>query len=152
MPQTSAGILLHRRGAKGREVFLVHPGGPYWVNKDDRAWSIPKGLADSGEDLELAARREFREETGFDAGGDLHPLGAFRLPSGKRVHVWTLERDCDPAGLESNLYQVVWPPRSGQKRFFPEVDRGAWFGRAKALRKIAVGQRQILEHFFSGTT
>jgi len=152
MPQTSAGILLYRRAGDGREVFLVHPGGPFWAKKDDQAWSIPKGLADSGEDLERAARREFCEETGLVLTGDLEPLGVFRLPSGKRLHVWMLERDCDPAALKSNLFEMIWPPRSGKTQHFPEVDRGAWFGHAAALRKIVAGQRPILESFFSGAT
>jgi predicted NUDIX family NTP pyrophosphohydrolase len=148
--QVSAGILLYRRRSSGTEVFLVHPGGPYWARKDEGAWSVPKGLVDAGEDELAAARREFAEETGFDApGAPAHALGSFRLPSGKRLQVWAIEGDCDPGDLRSNLFNMEWPPGSGRSGSFPEVDRGAWFDRAAALGKIAPGQRVVLERFYA---
>jgi predicted NUDIX family NTP pyrophosphohydrolase len=151
MPAISAGLLLYRRRDPGAEVFLVHPGGPYWAKKDDSAWSVPKGLVDPHEDELTGARREFREETGFDANGRgrEHDLGVFRQPSGKRLHIWAVEGDCDPAALSSNLFEMEWPPKSGRTQRFPEVDRGAWFDRAQALLKIVKGQRPILERFYA---
>ena len=150
VPQVSAGILLYRRANSGTEVFLVHPGGPYWAAKDEGAWSIPKGLVGAGEQELECARREFREETGLDApGGSERPLGGFRLPSGKRLEVWAVEGDCDPAALRSNLFEMEWPPRSGRTAQFPEVDRGGWFDQPAALRKIAPGQRLVLEKFYA---
>jgi predicted NUDIX family NTP pyrophosphohydrolase len=151
MPAISAGLLLYRRREPGAEVFLVHPGGPYWAKKDDGAWSVPKGLVDPHEDELTGARREFREETGFDANGRgrEHDLGVFRQPSGKRLHIWAVEGDCDPAALSSNLFEMEWPPKSGRTQRFPEVDRGAWFDRAQALLKIVKGQRPILERFYA---
>jgi predicted NUDIX family NTP pyrophosphohydrolase len=147
--QVSAGILLYRRRSSGTEVFLVHPGGPYWARKDEGAWSVPKGLVDAGEDELAAARREFAEETGFDApGAPEHALGSFRLPSGKRLQVWAVEGDCHPGDLRSNLFNMDWPPGSGRSGSFPEVDRGAWFDRAVALAKIAPGQRPVLQRFY----
>jgi predicted NUDIX family NTP pyrophosphohydrolase len=151
MPQVSAGILLYRRSGSGTEVFLVHPGGPYWAAKDEGAWSVPKGLVDASEDELACARREFREETGFDvpASGAELSLGSFRLPSGKRLHVWALEGNCDPAALRSNLFDMEWPPRSGRTAQFPEADRGGWFDESAALRKVAPGQRPVLEKFYA---
>jgi len=151
MAPVSAGILLHRRAAVGREVFLVHPGGPYWARRDEGVWSVPKGLLDEGEDELACALREFREETGFDATamGTPFDLGSWRLPSGKRLHVWALEGDCDPAALHSNLFELEWPPRSGRIERFPEVDRGAWFDRIGALRKIGPGQQRLIESFYA---
>ncbi len=151
MPAISAGLLLYRRRDPGAEVFLVHPGGPYWAKKDDGAWSVPKGLVDPHEDELTCARREFREETGFDANGRAreHDLGVFRQPSGKRLHIWAIEGDCDPAALCSNLFEMEWPPQSGRTRRFPEVDRGGWFDRTQALLKIVKGQRPVLERFYA---
>jgi predicted NUDIX family NTP pyrophosphohydrolase len=152
MPVISAGLLLYRRRSTGAQVFLVHPGGPYWASKDDGAWSVPKGLVRPGEDELACARREFSEETGFDAGAgsDAHELGVFRQPSGKLVHVWAIEGDCAPAALKSNHFALEWPPGSGRMEHFPEVDRGAWFEAAQALIKITRGQRPILEKFYAG--
>ena len=147
MPEVSAGLLLFRRHPK-LQIFLVHPGGPYWARKDEGAWSIPKGLVTSGENALLAARREFLEETGFAIEGDFHELGSFRLPSGKILTVWTIEGDCDPASLSSNAFDIEWPPHSGTRRSFPEVDRGAWFEPELAMAKITKGQRAPLERFF----
>jgi predicted NUDIX family NTP pyrophosphohydrolase len=151
MAQVSAGILLYRRVASGTQVFLVHPGGPYWAWKDEGSWSVPKGLVDAAEDELAGARREFEEETGFDASrtGPEHDLGSVRLPSGKRLHVWAVEGDCDAAALRRNLFEIEWPPHSGRSGQFPEVDRGAWFDRAEALRKIAPGQQPVLEKFYA---
>ena len=149
MPELSAGILLHRQRPSGVEVFLVHPGGPYWARKDAGAWSVPKGIVASGEDEFACARREFREETGFDAGAQGRDLGIFRLPSGKRLHVWAIEGDCDPSKLESNLFEMEWPPKSGRMRKFPETDRGGWFGRTDALAKIVKGQKPVIETFYA---
>lgn len=151
MPVISAGLLLYRRRDSGVEVFLVHPGGPYWASKDDGAWSVPKGLVDAGEEELACARREFREETGFDAPGSgrEHDLGSFRQPSGKRLRVWAVEGDCNPVDLRSNLFEMEWPPKSGRTTRFPEVDRGDWFERVPALLKIARGQRPILEKFYA---
>jgi len=144
-PMRSAGILLYRDCDTGHEVFLVHPGGPYWEQKDFGAWSIPKGMAEAGEELLDAAKREFREETGFDPPeGPLAPLGSIVQPSGKVVEVWSVRGDCDPAALRSQTISVEWPPRSGRRRTFPEVDRGAWFRLEEARRRIAPGQRGFL--------
>ena len=147
---TSAGLLLYRRRDPGAQVFLVHPGGPYWAGKDDGAWSVPKGIVNPGEDELACAQREFREETGFAVGvsGHLQDLGTFRQPSGKRLHVWTIEGDCDPAALASNQFDLEWPPKSGRSRRFPEVDRGGWFGQQQALLKVTAGQRPVIEKFY----
>ena len=147
----SAGLLLYRPRNSGVQVFLVHPGGPYWAKKDEGAWSVPKGLVDPGEEELACARREFKEETGFEppgSGAELD-LGTFRLPSGKRLHVWAIEGDCDPAALHSNLFEMEWPPKSGRSARFPEVDRGAWFDRQQALLKIVTGQRPVLERLYA---
>jgi predicted NUDIX family NTP pyrophosphohydrolase len=151
MPAISAGLLLYRRRGPRAQVFLVHPGGPYWANKDDGAWSVPKGLVNPDEDELACARREFTEETGFvvPGSGCEHDLGTFRQPNGKRLHVWAIEGDCNPADLSSNLFEMEWPPKSGRTGQFPEVDRGGWFEKAQALLKIAKGQRPILEKFYA---
>ncbi|MBV8978137.1 MAG: NUDIX domain-containing protein [Alphaproteobacteria bacterium] len=150
MAQVSAGIVLFRGPAGEREVFLIHPGGPFWARKDEGAWSIPKGLVDAGEDELACARREFAEETGFEAKGPARDLGSFRMPGGKRLRVWAVGGDADPAQLRSNLFEMEWPPRSGRRARFPEADRGGWFGRDTALAKIVKGQRAVLEAFFKG--
>jgi predicted NUDIX family NTP pyrophosphohydrolase len=146
----SAGLLLYRRRGPSAHVFLVHPGGPYWAKKDDGAWSVPKGIVEPGEDELACARREFREETGFDAATTTHAddLGTFLQPSGKQLHIWAIEGDCDPADLSSNLFEMEWPPKSGRIAQFPEVDRGGWFDRQEALHKIVTGQRPIIEKVY----
>jgi predicted NUDIX family NTP pyrophosphohydrolase len=149
MPITSAGILLFRGRSPRAEVFLVHPGGPFWATKDEGAWSVPKGIVEPDEEHLVCARREFREETGFDAVGSGHDLGVFRQASGKHLHVWAIEGDCDPSKLKSNTFEIEWPPRSNRLRSFPEVDRGGWFGKPEALHKILKGQRPIIETFFA---
>lgn len=145
MPERSAGILLYRRGGEGLEVFLVHPGGPFWAKKDEGAWSIPKGLLDAGEDPESAARREFAEEVGELPQGPLAPLGEFRQRSGKVLVAFALEGDFDPSRLVSNTFEMEWPPRSGRRARFPEVDRGEWFTAAEAVRRINPGQAPAIE-------
>jgi predicted NUDIX family NTP pyrophosphohydrolase len=146
----SAGLLLYRRPGLCPEVFLVHPGGPYWAKKDDGAWSVPKGIVEPHEDEFACARREFREETGFDVAGssNAHDLGIFRQPTGKRLHIWAMEGDCNPAELSSNLFELEWPPKSGRHARFPEVDRGGWFDRERALVKITKGQRPVVEQLY----
>jgi len=125
-------------------VLLVHPGGPFWAKKDEAAWSIPKGVVDPDEDLEMAARREFAEEVGTVPTGKLALLGEFRQPGGKVVVAFALEGDFDPSTLRSNLIQVDWPPRSGRQIMIPEVDRAAWFSLDEAARKLHLGQRPVL--------
>ncbi len=144
MPKTSAGILLFRRRAQGVEVLLVHPGGPFWARKDDGAWSIPKGLADEGEDLLAAAKREVLEETGLGVAGDVIALGGFKQPGGKIVVAWALEGDFDPATLTSSMFTIEWPPRSGKVPKFPEVDRAHWFELDEASKKTTKGQAPII--------
>ena len=149
MGKTSAGIVLYRTNNEKLEVFLIHPGGPFWAKKDDGVWSIPKGEYENGEDPLDAARREFEEETGFACiDGDVQTLGAVKLNSGKVVSAWAIEGDCNPAHLRSNLFELEWPPKSGRIAQFPEVDRGGWFDREQALRKITKGQRPVIEKFY----
>jgi predicted NUDIX family NTP pyrophosphohydrolase len=143
MPNSSAGILLYRGLAAGIEVFLVHPGGPFWAKKD--VWSIPKGEYSSDEEPLAAARREFEEETGMAVDGDFLSLGVIHQPSGKQVTAWALEGDFDPAALVSNTCQIEWPPRSGRCVTIPEVDRGAWFSLDAARGKIFRGQEALLD-------
>jgi predicted NUDIX family NTP pyrophosphohydrolase len=144
MAKRSAGILIYRRGTAGIEVFLVHPGGPYWARKDDGAWSVPKGECDAGEDGLSAARRELAEETGLRPDGDFLGLGSFKQSSAKWVEVWAVEGDADPDRLESNTFAMEWPPRSGQLKPFPEVDRAGWFSLSEAAKKLVKGQVPIL--------
>jgi predicted NUDIX family NTP pyrophosphohydrolase len=141
----SAGILPYRRRAETLEVFLVHPGGPFWLRKDDGAWSVPKGEYQAGEEPLQAARREFQEETGFPAEGRFIALPEVVQPSGKRVSVWALEGELDPDQLRSNSFELEWPPHSGQRQEFPEVDRGAWFTLEAARRKLQPGQMPLLD-------
>ena len=146
MPRTSAGLLIYRRQRAGAlEVFLVHPGGPFWANKDVAAWSIPKGEFDPAEDPLAAARREFEEETGLKMAGEFTPLAPVRQAGGKVVHAFALEGDCDPAAIQSNTFEIEWPPRSGRRQSFPEVDRAAWFPLDVARDKIHKGQAGLLD-------
>ena len=124
--------------------MLVHPGGPFWAKKDLGAWSIPKGLADEGEDLLAAAKREFLEETGMVVDGEFLDLGAHKQQGGKTVVAWAHEGDFDPALLKSNTFTLEWPPRSGRMAQFPEVDRAAWFSIEEALQRIDKGQKPIV--------
>ncbi len=127
------------------EVFLVHPGGPFWVKKDIGAWSIPKGLIDPGEDPLKAAQREFEEETNVKVSGNFTPLTPVKQKSGKIVQAWAVEGDCDPSAVKSNTFSIEWPPHSGKEQEFPEVDRAAWFGIEEAKKKIIQGQVRLLE-------
>jgi predicted NUDIX family NTP pyrophosphohydrolase len=142
MPKSSAGILLYRRKPQ-LEVFLIHPGGPFWAKKD--AWSIPKGEYVEGEEPLAAAKREFAEETGWPVEGRFVALGQIRQPSGKQVTAWAVEGDFDPAKLVSNTCLVEWPPRSGKEIEIPEADRGAWFSIEAARKRIFRGQGTLLD-------
>jgi predicted NUDIX family NTP pyrophosphohydrolase len=144
MPRTSAGLLPYRRRGGRLEVFLVHPGGPFWRNRDEHAWSVAKGEVEQHEDLLSAARREFAEETGLALPGPATPLAPVRQPSGKLVHVWAIEADIDPSTIRSNVFPLEWPPRSGILRQFPEVDRAAWFDLDAARSRIHKGQVPLL--------
>ena len=139
MPKRSAGLLMYRR-KEGLEVFLVHPGGPFWAKKDLGAWSIPKGEYEVDEEPLAAARREFKEETGIPATGNFIELGELRQPGGKVVSAWAFEGDFDANELRSNTFEMEWPPRSGRKMEFPEVDRGAWYSVEEARRRLTPGQ------------
>lgn len=140
----SAGLLMFRRPQGRLEVLLVHLGGPLWARRDDGAWSIPKGELTPGEEPLAAGQREFEEETGFEPRGPFHPLTPVRQRSGKIVHAWAFEGDCDPAAVRSNSFTMEWPPRSGRMQSFPEVDRAAWFGSGEAKQKIIAGQVPLL--------
>jgi predicted NUDIX family NTP pyrophosphohydrolase len=146
MPKLSAGILLYRNTSGRLEVFLVHPGGPFWMNKDLGAWSIPKGEYQIGEDPLAAAKREFEEETGHPLpNGKLVSLSEIKQPSGKIVSAWAIEGDCS-VDVRSNLFTLEWPPKSGKTEQFPEVDRAAWFELADARAKLLPGQHGFLDH------
>ena len=141
----TAGLLLYRRHQGAWQVFLVHPGGPYWKAKDVGAWSIPKGEFEPGEDPLAAASREFTEETGLAIAGPFVPLTPVKQPGGKTVHAWAAEGDCDPAAIKSNTFSMEWPSRSGRRQVFPEVDRAEWFELEEAEERITKGQRGLLE-------
>jgi predicted NUDIX family NTP pyrophosphohydrolase len=142
----SAGILVFRGRDAGIELLLVHPGGPIWAKKDKAAWSIPKGLVEEGEDNAQAAAREFKEETGFDCpAGPRIDLGFVKMKSGKIVHAWAVEGEIDTARIQSNLFEMEWPPRSGKKQSFPEIDRGQYFSPAEAMVKIHEYQKPFVE-------
>ena len=141
----TAGILLYRMRNGELEVFLVHPGGPFWMKKDAGAWSIPKGETEAGEDLLHAAKREFHEETGFSLDGKFIALTPLKQRGGKMVHAWAVEGDVDAESSKSNLFSMEWPPRSGRRAEFPEVDRAAWFTLESAKEKILQSQAEFLE-------
>ena len=142
----SAGIVLHRDGAGGPQVLLVHPGGPFWAKKDLGAWSIPKGEHDDGEDALACALREFREETGATLPpGNLTDLGSIKQRGGKVVQAWAAEGDLDADAVRSNSFTIEWPPRSGTMREFPEVDRAAWFSVQEARERINPAQAEFLD-------
>lgn len=149
MPRRSSGIALYRRAGTGIEIFLVHMGGPFWAKKDDGAWTFPKGEYEEGEDPLAVARREFREETGFDVGGELVELAPVNQ-RGKVIRLWAVEGDCDAGAIRSNTFTIEWPPKSGRQREFPEVDRAGWFSPSAARRKLVPAQTvfvdQICEH------
>jgi len=141
----SAGLLMFRRQWDRTEVFLVHPGGPLWANKNEGAWTIPKGEYDEDEEPMAAAQREFQEETGFASSGPFLSLGSVRQKSGKTVTAWAFEGDCAASDLVSNVCEVEWPPRSGKQLVIPEVDRGDWFELPVARRFIRIEQIEFLE-------
>lgn len=145
MARKTAGILLYRFREGRLEVFLVHPGGPFWAKKEQAAWSIPKGEFGDPEDPIEAARREFREETGFSVNGDFIALGAIKQPGGKVMYAWALAGDCDAGAIQSNSFQMRWPPKSGTYQCFPEVDRASWFDLQTARGKIHKGQVSFLD-------
>lgn len=143
--KVSAGILLYRRPGGGLEVLLAHPGGPFWVHRDAGAWTIPKGLADDGEDLLDAARREFAEETGSRLDGPFWPLGSVRQRAGKLVHAWAAEGDLDPALTVSNTTSSEWPRGSGRRVTYPEVDRCEWFTPEAARSRMNPAQAEFVD-------
>ena len=137
---------MYRRAGAGRiEVLLAHPGGPYWVRRDDSAWTLPKGECDDGEEMLACARREFEEETGLAPTGPYAALGEVRQKSGKRVAAWTFEGHMDPSELASNLFEMEWPPRSGQLRSFPEIDCVGWFSLGEARVKLLPAQVPFID-------
>lgn len=142
--EVSAGLLVYRRRDE-LEVLLAHPGGPFWARKDAGVWTIPKGLAEPGSDLLATARREFNEETNLAPGGDFVALAPVKQKSGKMVHAWALEADFDLSSFASNMFEIEWPPRSGRRQAFPEIDRIGWFDMATAMTKILGYQRALLE-------
>jgi predicted NUDIX family NTP pyrophosphohydrolase len=144
MPKRSAGVLLFRRMEAGIEVLLAHPGGPFWKNKDEGAWSIPKGEYGDYENPLAAAKREFAEETGVTLSGKFVPLGEVRQ-TGKIVTAWALEGSFDQTGVRSNTFSMPWPPGSGKLQEFPEIDRVEWFALEVARLKIVRGQAELLE-------
>jgi predicted NUDIX family NTP pyrophosphohydrolase len=136
---------MYRRTSQSFEVLLVHPGGPFWKNKDDGAWSIPKGEYDAHEDPLTVARREFHEETGYTIDGNFIPLEAVKQASGKIVSAYAVEEDCDATQIRSNTFEMEWPPRSGRRAQFPEVDRAAWFAPEEARVKLVEAQRAFVD-------
>jgi predicted NUDIX family NTP pyrophosphohydrolase len=144
MANESAGLLIYRRRAGRIEIFLVHPGGPFWRNKDEGAWSIPKGEFAPGENPLEAARREFHEETGMQVGGPFTPLQPIKQRGGKVVHAWLVAADFDAAQVTSNTFTIEWPRGSGKFQNFPEIDRADWFDFETAMRKINTGQNKLL--------
>lgn len=143
-PKISAGLLLFRRSSGRLELFLAHPGGPFWAHRDSGAWTIPKGVIDPGEDPLAAALREFREETGLDSTGPYLPLGTIRQRAGKTVHGWAWEGDADPSVIESNTMRCEWPLKSGKWIVVPEIDRCGWFHPGVARMKINFAQGEFI--------
>jgi len=140
---------LFRQNGETLEVLLVHPGGPFWINKDEGSWSIPKGEFEDGEQPLDAAKREFQEETGASPEGEFIPLDSLRQPSGKLIYAWAVASEFDPSALKSNTFKLEWPPKSGKLRDFPEVDKAAWFGIEEARRKILKGQAGFLDQLLT---
>lgn len=141
----SAGILAYRKVENTIELFLVHPGGPFWKNKDIHGWSIPKGEFNDNENPVDAALREFHEETGYRVSGELTALRPVKQPGGKIVHVWAVEADFDADKVTSNTFSLEWPPGSGKLMDFPEIDRAGWFSAETAIQKIHKGQMPFIE-------
>jgi len=151
MPKQSAGLLIYRRHEGRIEVFLVHPGGPFWENKDLGAWSIPKGEFAAGEDPLEVARRELHEETGLSVEGEFVPLEPIRQRGGKIVHAWLVEADFEPGEVQSNTFTIEWPRGSGKMTTFAEVDRADWFSLDSARDKILGSQRPLLDQLQIGS-
>ena len=149
LPKQAAGILLYRRGSRGLEVLLAHPGGPLWARKDLGAWTIPKGQFNGDERPIAAAKREFEEEMGSPPSGEFVEIGSIRQPSGKVVHAFVAESDFDCSTVQSNLFSLEWPRKSGQRAQFPEVDRAAWFSIEEARTKILKGQEPFLDRLLT---
>ena len=145
MSQKSAGLLLYRLQKGEIEVFLVHPGGPFWAKKDEGAWSIPKGLIEEGEDDLKAAKREFEEETGQKISGNFIKLEPLKQPGGKIIWAWAVTGDIASRDVCSNNFTLEWPPKSGKFKEFPEIDRGEWFDLSQAKTRILKGQLGFLE-------
>ena len=145
MPRVSAGLLMYRIQDGKLQVLLAHPGGPFFKNKDDGAWTIPKGEIEPGEDLLEAAKREFEEETGVTPTGPFIALTPIKQKGGKIVHAWAFKGDCDPSAIVSNTFTMEWPPKSGRQMEFPEIDRADFFDVAAAKRKIKAGQEALIE-------
>ncbi|HET9433453.1 MAG TPA: NUDIX domain-containing protein, partial [Chitinophagaceae bacterium] len=140
---------LYRSADAEPEVFLVHPGGPFWKNKDEGAWTIPKGEFEESEDPLAAVIREFKEETGFCIKGAFKSLGPIQQKAGKVVHAWAVEGNIDEKKIKSNFFELEWPPRSGKKQFFPEVDKASWFSLSAAREKINLSQAQFLDQLLT---
>lgn len=145
MSKKSAGILLYRFKKKNLEIFLAHPGGPFWKNKDAGAWSIPKGEFDDNEEPLDAAIREMKEETGLTLKGNFIELTPVKQKSGKLVYAWALEHNIDPSEIKSNEFEMEWPPKSGKKKSFPEIDKAEWFDLTMAKDKILGAQWPLVE-------
>jgi len=148
MPKISSGLLMYRGGTEHSnsvEILLAHPGGPFWKNKDDGAWTIPKGEVTPGEDLLMAAIREFTEETALTPAPPFVPLGEIKHKSGKIVHAWAFQGDCDPAEIRSNTFELEWPPKSGRIQEFPEIDRAKFYDLAAARQKILASELPLLD-------
>ena len=145
----SAGILLYRRTKSKLEIMLVHPGGPFWKNKDEGSWSIPKGEFADDENALDAAKREFEEETGFSCNGDFLELKSVKQKSGKMVFAWALEKDVDTSKVKSNEFEMEWPPKSGKQQRFPEIDRAQWFSADEAKQKINASQSTFINELIS---
>lgn len=144
MPKKSAGILLYRFNNEETEIFLVHPGGPFWAKKDFGAWSIPKGEFEEGENPLYAAKREMEEETGIKVSGEFIELTPVKQNSGKLIYAWAVEGNFNAAEIKSNTFEIEWPPKSGMKKSFPEVDKAAWFNIDEAKKKISEGQLPLI--------
>jgi predicted NUDIX family NTP pyrophosphohydrolase len=145
MPKRSAGIVLYRLKNAELEIFLVHPGGPFWINKDAGAWSIPKGEIEEGEDPLAVAVREFKEETGQQITGDFEQLQPVKQKAGKIITAWAVKGNVDENRIISNTFEIEWPPKSGKMRAFPEIDKAEWFGLSGAREKINPGQVGLLD-------
>jgi predicted NUDIX family NTP pyrophosphohydrolase len=145
----SAGLLMYHVGSDGIEVLLAHPGGPFFKNRDEGAWSIPKGEPDADEDLLATAQREFEEETAIKPAGPFIPLTPITQKGGKIVHAWAFSGDCDPTQIKSNTFTMEWPPKSGRQMEFPEIDRAEFFALAAAKKKIKAGQEKLLDELES---